>query len=156
MTVVSAHWNEIDGTITKEILVNLALEASSAGSEVVTDLFVFDNLVAARVNHADLKFFPLPLVQGNAVMNEIPMEINEERLEIGEQFANYTDIKAYGMHWSKDDLGSHLYNLFAVLEDQIVKVSYSHDSYENKITQEVKMVELYSSSEMYDGNNTRG
>ena len=44
---------------------------------MVTDLFVFDNLVAARVNEADVKFFPLPLVQGNAVMNNIPMEIDE-------------------------------------------------------------------------------
>ena len=101
---------------------------------MVTDLFVFDNLVAARVNEADVKFFPLPLVQGNAVMNNIPMEIDEQRLEAGEQFANYTDIKAYGMYWSKDDQGVHLYNLFAVLESRIVKVSYKHDSYENKIT----------------------
>ena len=62
MTVVSAHWNEDDGSITKEILVNIALEETDEGTDVVTDLFVFDNLVAARVNEADLKFFPLPLV----------------------------------------------------------------------------------------------
>ena len=88
-------------------------------------------------------------------MNEIPIEIDEDLLLIGEQFANYTDIKAYGMHWSKDDQGSHLYNLFAILTDSIIKVSYMHDSYDNKITQSVIENELYDLSEQYDGNNTR-
>ena len=60
-TVVSAHWNEGDQDVMKEQLLNLALE----GAEVVSDLFVFDNLVAARFTSGYLKFFPLPLVQGN-------------------------------------------------------------------------------------------
>ena len=55
------------------------------------------------------------------------------------------------MHWSNDDQGAHIYNLFAVLENAIVKVSYEHDAYNNKIVQNVTTMELYDYVDQYDG-----
>ena len=55
----------------------------------MSDLFVFDNLVAVKLETGGFKFFPIPLVAGS-YSNEIPME---EDLE----FNNYSEILAYGM-----------------------------------------------------------
>ena len=47
--VVSASWNEELGSIVKETLVTLNIEAT----EEITDLFVFDNIVVAQIKADD-------------------------------------------------------------------------------------------------------
>ena len=59
----------------KETILNLALESTSAGTEPVSDLFVFDDVVAAKIG-TEFKFFPYPLVAMNYV-DEIPFNLDD-------------------------------------------------------------------------------
>ena len=54
----------------------------------MSDLFVFDNLVAVRLDTGGFKFFPIPLVAGT-YSNEIPMDECIDEINF--------DILAYGM-----------------------------------------------------------
>ena len=66
-TVVSASYDYASGKIVRETILNLALGENDFGVETVTDLFVFDDMVTARMNDNTFKFFPYPLVAMNYV-----------------------------------------------------------------------------------------
>ena len=92
-TVVSTYWDSKHHKARKETLLNLALESASEGTDVVSDLFVFDDVVAAKIG-AEFKFFPYPLVAMNYV-NEIPFD--DDPVPEEEQFDKFDKILAYGM-----------------------------------------------------------
>ena len=94
LTVVSASWDAINSKVVKKTLLNLALESTATSKDVVTDMFVFDNLVAVRLETKEFKFFPIPLVAGS-YSNEIPMKVDIGTLS--GQFNDYSGILAYGM-----------------------------------------------------------
>lgn len=89
VNVVTASWDAENSKVVKKTLVGLALESTSSGMDVVTDMFVFDNLVAVRLESKEFKFFPIPLVAGTFT-NEIP-------IKEGGEFTDYSGILAYGM-----------------------------------------------------------
>ena len=58
--VVTAYWDPLAKTVEKAVMLELDL----ASGETVTDLFVFDDVVAIRVESGEFKFFTIPLVAG--------------------------------------------------------------------------------------------
>ena len=60
-------------------------------------MFVFDSLVAVRLDTGKFKFFPIPLVAGSYSV-EIPMEEDNGAGTLDGLFAQYSDFLAYGMH----------------------------------------------------------
>ena len=65
--VVTAYWDEEAERVEKAIMLELDLPSG----EVATDLFVFDDIVAIRVESGNFKFFTIPLVAGQVSL-EIP------------------------------------------------------------------------------------
>ena len=65
--VVTAYWDEEAESVEKAIMLELDLPSG----EVATDLFVFDDIVAIRVESGNFKFFTIPLVAGQVSL-EIP------------------------------------------------------------------------------------
>jgi len=112
---MSASWDYATDSVKKTILLNLALD----DMDMVTDLFVFDELVSARINDGEFKFFPMPLVAGNYV-DELPMEgVTFNSAGNVTHFENFTDIIVYGMYLHDDS-----YDLYALIANKSIKVSY--------------------------------
>ena len=60
-------------------------------------MFVFDSMVAVRLDTGKFKFFPIPLVAGSYA-DEIPMEDDAGSGVIDGLSGLYSDFLAYGMH----------------------------------------------------------
>ena len=70
--VVTAYWDDEAKSVEKAVV----LEFELSDGETATDLFVFDDLVAARVASGGFKFFTIPLVAGQISL-EIPSVVPE-------------------------------------------------------------------------------
>ena len=82
--VVTAYWDEEAESVEKAIMLELDLPSG----EVATDLFVFDDIVAIRVESGNFKFFTIPLVAGQVSL-EIPAAAPTNETEAG-LFQNFT------------------------------------------------------------------
>ena len=150
-TVITANWDAENGVVVKKTMMNLALEEDDAW-DTITDMFVFDDMVVIRVDNGTFKFFPIPLVAGT-YSDEVPLDTAGS--STGMTFSNYDEILAYGMHENTDDIGEYVYEFFAVLETELVKVLYQHDVYESKITQVATSKALTSSEDQFKGTQIR-
>ena len=101
----------------KETILNLELE----GNEVVTDMFVFSELVAVKIN-STWKFFPYPIIAMNYV-KAIPF--NQEGGD--DQFDKFDQILGYGMIETEEN-NAKVYNLYAVTNTTLVKIAYWYNS----------------------------
>ena len=65
--VVTAYWDPSAMAVEKSVMLELDLSEG----EIATNLFVFDDVVAVRVESGEFKFFTIPLVAGQVSL-EIP------------------------------------------------------------------------------------
>ena len=77
--VVTAYWDDEAKSVEKATMLELDLTSG----EIATDLFVFDDVVAIRVESGNFKFFTIPLVAGQVSL-EIPNAVptNETEAEL--------------------------------------------------------------------------
>ena len=119
--VMSAAYNPATGTVTKKEVMRLAL----AEGEKATDLFAHTNVVTVRINDGDFKFFPYPLVAGGEV-SEIEMDMGDAE-NMPKEDINMAELLAYGMGESKNADGAHVYTLYGVFANSLIKCSHVHD-----------------------------
>lgn len=117
-------------------------------ADIVSEMFVFHDLVVVRLDSAEFKFFPIPLVAGGEA-EEVPLANKtdgdgEEATTTScvDDFVKCDKILAYGMYENTDDIGEYIYELYAALETQLVKVEYQFDLYANNITQNITETNL--------------
>ena len=77
-------------------LLNLPLKSASSSKDIATDMFVFDNVVAVRLDTGKFTFFGIPLNDGNYA-EEIPIEEEVEVDTIAGTSNTFSDILALGM-----------------------------------------------------------
>ena len=145
-TVVSAYYDKEHRKIVKDTLLNLAL----TGTDVVSDLFVFDDVVATKIGN-EFRFWPYPLAKMNYV-DEVPLDM--DGVAANATFNKTDSILAYTMIQTKDpDTNAHIYDLYALLNTTIAKISYQYHQNENKMT--YQFLEKNLTDIVIDGNLTR-
>ena len=92
--VESASWDAASGAVVRKTLLNLPAGSSQ---DAVTDMFVFDSVIAVRLATGKFKFFEIPLVAGN-IADEIPIEDEVEGGIIAGTANTFADFLAFGMH----------------------------------------------------------
>ena len=69
-----------------------------------------------------------------------------------EQFTNYTSLLAYGM---REGEAKRTYELYGVLEQALVKVTFTHDFYNNLMSNQAKYKNFFKINEQYQGSLIR-
>ena len=151
--VVTAYWDSDAKSVEKSVMLELDLSAG----EIATDLFVFDDVVAVRVESGEFKFFTIPLVAGQVSL-EIPFAApptNATNETSSNQFTDFSSIVAFGMHQHTNSEGVRIYELYAALPQSLIKVSFNHDFYSDEIKHVAEVKEATSQAEYFDGTLVR-
>ena len=135
---VSLVDNPFTGTeIKKTTIMNLSLKSG----EVVSDVWVFDKLVAVRFTNKSFRFFQRPLVAGNYA-NALGYTFDEEEGDIDPAIVAYD--------FSIDDY-SGKYDLFAVANVTMYRYRFTYDDFNQTISMDTSS----SETSILDNSNVR-
>jgi len=158
-SVVTAHWDHTTKEMVKETILNLSLQTSAEGvTDVATDLFVFDDMVAVRVNDLEVKFFAYPMIVMNYV-EEIPFNLEQNKNLPGPPFDKWDEIRAYGMQYT-NNTGDISYELYALLNNTVVKVQYIYSHayevmYQGAVNRTINTTDIDFDGELMRGVTSR-